>query len=98
MTREEVISTLKNHEPEIRRFKATGLYLFGSAARDELGPDSDIDLYLDYEPDRSFSFVELLDLQEFLTLSLRRKVDLMTRSSLHPALRAGIEKSSLRII
>lgn len=98
MTREDVIATLRRHEPTIRRFNATALYLYGSAARDELGPDSDIDLFLDYDPAGSFSFVEFLELQEFLSSSLRRKVDLLTRPSLHPALRARIERSSLRVI
>jgi uncharacterized protein len=49
MTRAEIIATLKREETAIRKCKATELYLFGSAARDELGPTSDIDLYLEYD-------------------------------------------------
>jgi uncharacterized protein len=97
MTRDEVVATLKRTDAAIRRYGATALFLFGSAARDELRPDSDIDLFIDYEPDGSFTFVELLELKDFLSETLKREVDLTTREGLHPGLRARIEKSSLRV-
>ena len=95
--RADVIARLKLHAPEIAAYLVTGLYLFGSAARDELSPESDIDVFIDYDPDGPFSFVELIRLGEFLQLKLGRKVDLMTRAGLHRRLRADIEKSSVRV-
>ena len=95
--RDEVIVRLKRHETEIRAYLATGLYLFGSAARDELTPDSDIDVFIDYDPEGPFSFVELIRLNEFLQVKMGRKVDLVTRAGLHRRLRADIENSSIRV-
>jgi uncharacterized protein len=76
---------------------ATGLFLFGSGARDALLPMSDIDLFVDYNRDGTFDFVRLCRLEEFLTARLGTPVDLGTRDGLHPALRPEIERSSIRV-
>jgi len=98
MTRDEVVAALKGEEASIRRFGATALYLFGSAARDELRPDSDIDVFIEYDRAGKFTLFELMGLQEFLTERLHRDVDVCTRGGLHPRLRSEIESSSIRII
>ena len=59
MTRTDIIAALRNQAPDIRSLGATSLYLFGSAARGEASDDSDVDLFVDYDPER-FSFVELI--------------------------------------
>ena len=97
MNRAETLAILAMHADAIRAYGATALHLFGSAARDEMHADSDVDLFIDYNPDGSFTFVELIGLQEFLAAQLRRDVDLTTRAGLHPRLRERIEKSSVRV-
>ena len=76
---------------------ATSLYLFGSCARNEAKPDSDIDLFVDYDPARRFSLVDLAAVQSLLEDRLTAKIDLTTRDSLHPLLRDGIERSAVRV-
>lgn len=98
MTRSDTIAVLKSSSEQIRALGATALYLFGSAARDELSDDSDVDIFIDYDPASDFSFVELVRLQELLQRRLRRDVDLTTRRGLHPGLRAEIERSSVRVL
>lgn len=66
MGRTDIIATLRDKASEIRNFGATSLYLFGSAARNEATERSDVDLFVDYDPDR-FSFVELIRLRERLS-------------------------------
>lgn len=73
------------------------LYLFGSAARDELASASDVDLFVDYDPAGEFSFVELVRLKALLEQKLSRDVDVTTREGLHPRLRAEIEQASIKI-
>ncbi|MCG6927858.1 MAG: nucleotidyltransferase family protein [Acidobacteria bacterium] len=59
--------------------------LFGSTARGEAGPNSDIDLLVDYQPGHGgFAFVEFCEEIERL---LGRKVDVVTERSLHPMIR-----------
>lgn len=67
------------------RYGVRRIRLFGSTARGEAGPDSDIDLLVDYQPGRGgFAFVEFCDEIERL---LGRKVDVVTERSLHPVIR-----------
>ena len=89
---------LRRHADDIRKFHATGLFLFGSAARDELRPDSDVDLFVDYVRDGSFTFVELFQLEELLKVLMRRRVHLTTRDGLHPLLRMDIENTCIRVL
>ena len=97
LTRAETIERLQAATDAIRAFKATGLYVFGSAARDDLGPDSDVDVFIDFDPDGSFTFVEWSMLEEFLEALLGRDVDVLTRGSLHPRLKKRIEQSSIQV-
>jgi uncharacterized protein len=97
MTREETVRSLQQSAGVIRGLGVTSLHLFGSAARDELTSKSDIDLFVDYDPNGQFSFIELVRLQKLLASKLAREVDLTTRDGLHPRLRAGIELSAIKI-
>jgi hypothetical protein len=96
MTSADIISSLRTRAADIRAFGATSLYLFGSAARGEARDDSDVDLFIDYDPDR-FSFVELIRLRERLSQILGRSADLTTREGLHPLLRQDIEAESIKV-
>jgi predicted nucleotidyltransferase len=71
------------------RHGASNLRLFGSVARGEERPDSDIDLLIDLAEDRGFG--DYLALAEELETLLRRKVDLVLARSLSPHFRPYIE-------
>ena len=72
------------------------LFLFGSVARNEAGPESDVDLFFDTDNPR-FSLIELVDVQERVNAILGVASDVMTRASLHPMLRQRIEAEALRV-
>ncbi len=63
------------------------LYVFGSAARNELTPESDIDLLVEYEPEARVSLFDigghLMDFQDIVG----RRVDLVTPKGLCPYIR-----------
>ena len=96
MTRTDIIVALRQQAPDIRALGATSLYLFGSAAPGEAREDSDVDLFVDYDPEK-FSFVELIRLRERLSHILGRPADLTTREGLHPLLRPDIEAEAIRV-
>lgn len=92
-----LIKKLSSHEGAIAALGATGLYVFGSVARDAATTDSDIDLFVDYDPDSGFSLVELARLSAFLERELSTRVDVTTRDSLHPDLSSRIVAEAIRV-
>ncbi|HME23972.1 MAG TPA: nucleotidyltransferase domain-containing protein [Acetobacteraceae bacterium] len=87
---------LKEREAELKQLGVRHLYLFGSTVRDEARPDSDIDLFLDYERGK-FSLFDLMDVRQRASDILGHKADVTTRDSLHKLLRPRIEASALQI-
>ena len=96
MERSEAIARLKQHETELKRLGVEHLYLFGSTARGEAREDSDVDLFFDH-PEGSLGLFALMDVKEAAARIVGHKTDIMTRRSLHPVLRDGIEASALQI-
>ena len=76
---------------------ATSLYLFGSTARDAARPGSDLDLFIDYDPNSSFNAFHLVGIKQFIEDELQMPIDITTRDGLHPMLRSKIERTSVRV-
>jgi predicted nucleotidyltransferase len=96
MQRDDAIQRLRQHEAELKQLGVEHLFLFGSTAREEAGPDSDVDLFFDHPPG-SLGLYELMGVKERAAEILGCKADIMTRRSLHRVLRARIEASSLQV-
>jgi uncharacterized protein len=97
MNRMDAIRALTSYADAIKARGATSLFLFGSSAQDSARPDSDLDLFVDYDPGKKFSLVDLVDIKFYLEDRLGIPVDITTRDSLHPMLRRGIENSAVRV-
>jgi hypothetical protein len=95
--RKEAIAKLQDCASAIAARGATKLYLYGSTARDEAGPQSDLDLFIDYDPEGRFNAFNLVGLKLFLEERLGISVDLATRDGLHPAIRSRIEESAVQV-
>lgn len=65
-----------------RRHRVRELALFGSAARGELRPDSDIDMLVDYLPEARPSLLDLIAMKNELSDLLGRPVDLGAKRAL----------------
>lgn len=70
------------------------LSLFGSALRGELGPESDIDLLVEYEPDARISYFDMAQQEIDLGQMVRRSVDLRTPQELSPHFRRQVIESA----
>jgi hypothetical protein len=79
----EIIAILQEYGEQIKGFGVAQLGLFGSFAREEQRPDSDIDLLVEFEPERKTfdNFIQLAFLLEDL---LDQPVELVTVESLSP--------------
>lgn len=96
MDREAALARLRAHEVELRRLGVEGLFLFGSTARGEAQAGSDVDLFFDY-PRGRFGLFDLMDVRERAADILGCAADVVTRDSLHAALRPRIEATAIRV-
>ncbi len=97
MDKATALARLRDFEPNLRRMGVGALYLFGSTARGEAGPASDIDLFFERAPSRMLSLFDMMDIKAALEQHLGRPVDLATRRSLHPLLREDIEHEAVAV-
>ena len=88
--RETVLERLRAAESELRRRGVASLALFGSTARGEAGPDSDIDILIDVAPGYPFSLVDLAALKNALSDLLGHEADIVTRDGIEPAIRERV--------
>ena len=92
--RDDVIARLSAAGSELRLRNVGALYLFGSVARKEDRPGSDVDILVEFDrPVGIFAFIEL---KAFMANLLGRDVDLATRGSLKPLMRDEILRSLIR--
>lgn len=92
--RDDVIAKLRANEAALRSRGVSGLFLFGSTARGEDGPDSDVDLFFDHPHGLGLEVIGIIDhVRELLAAD----ADVTTRRSLHPLLRSQIEASAIRV-
>ncbi|MBP0009885.1 MULTISPECIES: nucleotidyltransferase family protein [unclassified Roseofilum] len=96
MERQEVLDQLNRHRENLEQFAVKALFLFGSVARDEATPESDIDVLVEFS--RPVGLFTLLGLQAYLEELLGRSVDLGTPNSLRPHLRETVLKERIRAI
>jgi len=96
LNRDSVLKLLRDHDEQFRaRFNIRRIALFGSAARDELRPDSDIDILVEFDGPSTFD--GYFSLKDFLEELLLRKVDLVTEKGLKPRARQQVEKDLIRV-
>ena len=90
MNRDQIIAKLRELKPELQRDShVSAIAIFGSFARDEAGPESDLDILVEFgsKTPGLFGFIELSDR---LSEAFGVKVDLVTKAALHSRLRDRI--------
>jgi hypothetical protein len=94
LERDEVLGALAGSTDLLRRHKVRSLSLFGSIARNEATPKSDVDLIVEFsEPVGLFAFVRL---KRDLDGLLGRRVDLVTPDAIRERLRDVIMSEAIR--
>ena len=88
-SREDILESLARLSPGIRsKFKVRRIGLFGSYARQEQRPDSDIDLLVDFSEDADL--FDLVELKFFLEDLLSHRVDIVPERALRDELRQSV--------
>jgi uncharacterized protein len=82
-TKDEILAFLRENSERLRLLGVRRIGLFGSFARNEAGPESDVDLLVEFVPDKK-TFDNFMALSFFLEELFGRKVELVTSESLSP--------------
>ncbi len=77
-----------------RRHHIYRLAVFGSVLRDDFGPDSDVDILVEFEEGHCVGFITLAGMQNELSDLIGRKVDLCTPAGLSPYFREEVLKEA----
>ena len=82
--KEYILSTIKSKESEIARYGIKSIGLFGSYARDEQSENSDIDILIDFEPEKENfdNYMAVCDIIE--KLFNNQRVEIVTKNGLSP--------------
>jgi predicted nucleotidyltransferase len=99
MERKAVIEKLRNYDAALRENGATALYLFGSRARGTERPDSDLDLFIDYDPAAKIpNMFRLMQIEGEISSAIGVPVTITTRGALHPLMKDAIEHEAIRVL
>jgi uncharacterized protein len=92
MGRDKVLEILERNRETIRTYGVRRLGLFGSCARGESGPDSDLDFVVEFD---NKSFDGYMAVKDFLEALFDCRVDLVIESAIKPRLREVIPREAV---
>lgn len=92
---DDVLETLRTHEEELRRLGVSHASVFGSVARGEARPDSDIDVLVELDQDRAMGIFEYARLRLYVNEILNGAGDVVNRRTLKPLLRDSILRDAV---
>jgi uncharacterized protein len=95
MDRDQVIAALRAHETDLKRAGILRLSLFGSTARGDQHPDSDIDLLALFDETIPLSLLDVVHLENQITGLLGHRVDLVEEGTLKPRVQKSVEAEAL---
>ena len=96
MNREQVITMLREHQRQLNAAGVVRLSLFGSTARGDRRPDSDIDLLAAFDETRRISLLDVAGIEIQLSELLGQQVDLVEEGTLKPRVQKNVEAEALR--
>lgn len=96
-TKDYILSTIKTHKVELKKFGIQNIGLFGSYVRNEQSKKSDIDILIDFDPDKE-SFDNFMAVYDYFErLFKNEKVEIVTRNGLSPHIGPKILKEVLYV-
>lgn len=95
VTREQAIAILRSQEQELRRRGVVHAALFGSLARGDANPASDIDILIELEPGAPIGVFEYVGITQYLADLFPGRVDVANRRTLKPFVRPSAEREAV---
>jgi predicted nucleotidyltransferase len=96
-TRDYILTTIRTHKSELSKYGIQNIGLYGSYVREEQSEKSDIDILIDFKPEKeSFdNYMAVCDL--FEKLFNNEKVEIVTKNGLSPYIGPGILKEVIYV-
>lgn len=91
-----MIAALRGREKELRAAGVVRISLFGSTARGEQRPDSDVDLLAAFDSSRRLSLLDVVGIERQISDVLGRPVELVEEGTLKPRVRRTVDAEAVR--
>jgi hypothetical protein len=95
MNKQDAIDILVGHQAELRARGVRHAALFGSLARGEAGPQSDIDIMIELAGDASLDIFAYVELKNFIAALFPEPVDVVNKDALKPYIRPPATADSI---
>ncbi len=95
MGEDEILDRLRQSELALRERGVAHAALFGSRARDEERPDSDIDILVEIAPDARLGLFQYVGIVQYIEAMFSVPADVANREGLKPLVRPGAEREAL---
>ncbi len=96
MTRDAALAILQTHQAELQRRGVSHVALFGSVARNQAKPDSDLDVMIDIDTSIVQDVYDYAGVIGFISDLFPMKVDVANREMLKPYIRPFAERDAVR--
>lgn len=95
MNAQQALATLRRNEPALRARGVCHAALFGSVARGDARPESDIDILVEFDPAAHVTVFDYVGIKEFIATLFEVPVDVIDREALKPHLRRPSVRDAL---
>lgn len=93
---DEIRASLEKLKPILKKkYQVETIGVFGSFARGEQMPESDIDILVEFSEPNTIDLFDFIKLEDFLARKLGIKVDLVTKKALKPMLKEQILRETI---
>ena len=93
--RQEIIDRLRQNEAALRARGVSHAALFGSRARGDNRPDSDIDIMIEVDPAAGIGVYEYIALKDYIAALFDRPVDVVSRDGLKPYVKPAVTTDAI---
>jgi uncharacterized protein len=95
MDRQDILAKLRENEAALRARGVNHAALFGSHARGDDRPDSDIDIMIEVDPAAGIGVYEYVALKDYIAQLFDGPVDVVSREGLKPYLRPAVTADAI---